>query len=462
MNTETIVQNVWTRSKLLIKSMIIGILVLVLQIPAMFVRDVIAEREQRQQDAIAEVSSKWAGHQVLTGPVLVIPYWQSAPDSSARQVRTREYAYFLPDKLDINANLTPQERHRGIYKVMLYSSEVTLSGSFSQPALQRLNIAPADVIWNEVTIKLPVSDNKGLNEEIYMKLNDSSVAMTPQISADPAIDNALQGDIPLTGPDDLKELRFSSSFVINGSQQISFTPIGRNTTVNLSSTWPHPSFIGDVLPQSSQVNTKGFKASWKSAFHKHNFPQQWKGNAYRLSDYKYTSGNNIQVMPVDVSKPATINNINTASFGADLFVPVNGYQKTMRSIKYAALVILLTFASFFLIETTNKRSIHPFQYGLIGLALILFYTLLLSFSEYISFNISYVIASLFTIGLISWFVRGLLASSRLTVFLSTILVLLYVYVFTLLQLQDYSLLLGSIGLFITLALIMHFSRKIQW
>jgi inner membrane protein len=167
-------------------------------------------------------------------------------------------------------------------------------------------------------------------------------------------------------------------------------------------------------------------------------------------------------MPVDVSKPATINNINTASFGADLFVPVNGYQKTMRSIKYAALVILLTFASFFLIETTNKRSIHPFQYGLIGLALILFYTLLLSFSEYISFNISYVIASLFTIGLISWFVRGLLASSRLTVFLSTILVLLYVYVFTLLQLQDYSLLLGSIGLFITLALIMHFSRKIQW
>ena len=89
--------------------MIIGILVLVLQIPAMFVRDVIAEREQRQQDAIAEVSSKWAGHQVITGPVLVIPYWQSAPDSSARQVRTREYAYFLPDKLDISANLTPRK-----------------------------------------------------------------------------------------------------------------------------------------------------------------------------------------------------------------------------------------------------------------------------------------------------------------------------------------------------------------
>ncbi len=462
MNTETIVQNVWTRSKLLVKSMIIGLLVLILQIPAMYVRDVIEEREQRQQDAIAEVSSKWAGHQVLTGPVLVIPYWESSQDSTARQKRTREYAYFLPDKLDINARVTPQERHRGIYKVMLYSSEVNMSGSFSPPALQKLNIAPEDVIWNEVTIKLPISDNKGLNEEISLKLNDSSVVLAPQTSQDASIDNALQGDIKLTGPEDLKELRFSSSFVINGSQQIAFTPVGRNTSVNLQSPWPHPSFIGDVLPQNSQVNGQGFTASWKSAFHKRNFPQQWKGGAYSISNYAPASGNTIHARAIDAVQPASINNINSTSFGADLFVPVNGYQKTMRSIKYAALVILLTFASFFLMETTNKRSVHPFQYGLIGLALILFYTLLLSFSEYMGFNISYVIASVCTIGLIGWFVRGLLASSRLTIFLSTILVLLYVYVFTLLQLQDYSLLLGSIGLFITLALIMHFSRKIQW
>jgi inner membrane protein len=134
----------------------------------------------------------------------------------------------------------------------------------------------------------------------------------------------------------------------------------------------------------------------------------------------------------------------------------------MRSVKYAALCILLTFASFFLIEINNKKSVHPFQYGLIGLALILFYTLLLSFSEYIGFNLSYVIASVFTISLIGWFVKGLLSSSRLASILSVILILLYVYVFTILQLQDYSLLLGSIGLFITLAVIMHFSKKIQW
>lgn len=462
MNTETLVQSVWTKSKLLVKALIIGILVLILQIPAYYVREVIEEREQRQREAITEVSSKWAGRQILSGPVLVLPYWQAAPDSTVKRPRTREYAYFLPDELTINAFVTPQEKHRGIYKVMLYSSDIKMSGSFSEPALGRLNIAPEDVIWNEATVKLPLSDNKGLNEEIRLQLNDSAVMMAPQTAEDPSIANALQGDLKVTGPADLKQLRFSSSFTINGSQQIAFTPVGRTTTVTMKSPWPHPSFTGDVLPQSSEVNQKGFSASWKSVFHKRSFPQQWKGDAYSISNYVHPATTSYDYRTTDAVVASRNNNINTASFGADLFVPVNGYQKTMRSIKYAALVILLTFASFFLIETTNKRSVHPFQYGLIGLALVLFYTLLLSFSEYIGFNVSYAIASVGTIGLISWFVRSLLASSRLATFLSTILVLLYVYVFTILQLQDYSLLLGSIGLFITLAIIMHYSRKIQW
>jgi inner membrane protein len=155
-------------------------------------------------------------------------------------------------------------------------------------------------------------------------------------------------------------------------------------------------------------------------------------------------------------------NISNNAFGADLYVPVSGYQKTMRSVKYSFLCILLTFAAFFLIETTNKRSVHPFQYGLVGLALVLFYTLLLSVSEYIGFNLSYLIASIATIGLIAWFVKGILSSSRLTTILSMVLLLMYTYVFSILQLQDYALLLGSIGLFITLAVIMHFSKKIQW
>jgi inner membrane protein len=134
----------------------------------------------------------------------------------------------------------------------------------------------------------------------------------------------------------------------------------------------------------------------------------------------------------------------------------------MRSVKYAVLCILLTFAAFFIIETVNRKSVHPFQYGLIGLALVLFYTLLLSFSEYTGFNTAYIIASVATVGLIAWFVKGILQSSKLTSVLAVVLMLMYSYIFTILQLQDYSLLLGSIGLFLTLAVIMHFSKKIQW
>lgn len=126
------------------------------------------------------------------------------------------------------------------------------------------------------------------------------------------------------------------------------------------------------------------------------------------------------------------------------------------------LCILLTFAAFFLIDVINRKSVHPFQYGLIGLALVLFYVLLLSFSEYIGFNTSYAIAAVATIGLIGWFVKGILSSGRLSSLLSLVLLFIYSYVFTILQLQDYALLVGSIGLFVTLAVIMHFSRKIQW
>ena len=456
---ETIVQNVWTKSKLLIKGLLIGLLVLLLQIPAFYVKDLIEEREARQKDAVAEVSSKWAASQTITGPVVVLPYWETKTDAGTSKVtRTKEFAFFLPDDLFIQADVSPQERHRGIYKVMLYSSHISIKGKFQAISVEKLNILPENIIWNEAVVKLPLSDNMGLNEEVTLKWKDSVLPLSPQTSDDRSIANALQAQLPVTSLQDLQNVDFSTAFSLNGSQQLLFTPTGKTTTVQMNSSWPHPSYKGAVLPQKSEVGPNGFSASWKSISHKRNFPQQWTGTAYSFNpiDLHFTT----DVVATPTVAPST--NINSSAFGTSLFMPVNGYQKTMRSVKYAALCILLTFASFFLIEINNKKSVHPFQYGLIGLALILFYTLLLSFSEYIGFNLSYIIASLFTIALIGWFVKGLLSSSRLASILSVILVLLYVYVFTILQLQDYSLLLGSVGLFITLGVIMHYSKKIQW
>ncbi|MDB5196387.1 MAG: creD [Flaviaesturariibacter sp.] len=447
---ETATQNLWSKSKVLIKGFVIGFLVLLLLIPTFYVQNLIEEREQRQKEAIAEVSSKWAGRQTVTGPMIGIPFWQVESETAGKIVRSKHYAYFLPDQLSISSQLMPQEKHRGIYKVMLYTSTINLSGSFQSVDPQKLGISPADIIWSDVFVKLSIADVKGLNEEVNLKWGDSLLNLSPQTFEDRSGSSGLTAPLPVSNLEGLRNISFSTAIHLNGSGQLQFTPTGKSTTVSLNSAWPHPSFTGDILPQTTQIKDSGFTATWKSLAHKRSFPQQWKDDAYSILNSGYGQD------------AVTRNNLTASAFGADLFVPVNGYQKTMRSIKYAVLCILLTFAGFFLIETTNKRNVHPFHYGLIGLALVLFYTLLLSFSEYIGFNLSYAIASVCTIGLITWFVRGLLSSGRLSALLSAILVLMYTYVFTILQLQDYSLLFGSIGLFLTLAVIMYFSKKLQW
>ena len=448
---ETNTESFWSKSKVLVKGFIIVIMVLLLLIPTFFVSELVREREQRQQEAINEVSSKWATRQVVTGPIIVLPFWKIENTTADKIVRSKQFAYFLPDELTINGTITPKEKYRGIYKVMLYTSKIDLSGSFKQVDPAKLGILPADIIWNEAYVKLNISDVKGLNEELHLKLNDSSYVLSPQIAEDNLSNNGLTAPLVINSVDQLQNLRFSSTIDLNGSEQLLFTPVGRITNVSLQSPWPHPSFSGDILPQTSDITKGGFKAAWKSLSHTRAFPQQWKGSTYNIG---YVGKRH------DVVAPG--NNLSSASFGADLFVPVNTYQKTMRSVKYAVLCILLTFVAFFLIETTNKKSVHPLQYGLIGLALVLFYTLLLSFSEYIGFNLSYAIAAVATIGLITWFVRGILTSGRLSAILAAVLLLMYTYVFTILQLQDYALLFGSIGLFITLAVIMYFSRKFKW
>lgn len=428
---ETTVAQAWQKSKLFFKALLIGILVLLLLIPAYFVEELIKEREQRQKDAYEEVSSKWAGSQIITGPVLVLPYAETVANVSGPPTILRKQAYLLPDKLTITGDMKPEERHRGIYQVMLYSSTLNISGKFNEIPLKQLRIDASSVLWNEAYVCINLQDPRGLKEEMQLKWNDSLVTLNPS-----AVNNAVMKDAFIAPVNVSPEgaISFSSRLQFNGSHELLFTPVGKETTVKLSSPWKEPSFTGVQLPEY-QITRDGFSASWKSLSHTRSYPQSWKETSYDLTN---------------------------ASFGTGLFIPVNGYQKTMRSVKYAILCIVLTFAAFFIIEMVNKKSVHPIQYALVGAALLLFYTLLLSFSEYIGFNIAYILATVATVGLIGWFIKGVLSSGRLSWLLSLLLVLLYGYIFTILQLQDYSLLLGSIGLFITLGVIMHYSRKIQW
>lgn len=432
---ENVANNLWQKSKLIIKGLIIGVLALLLMIPAYFVQGLIQEREARQRDAFAEVSSKWADRQNISGPVLVVPYMKQSTDNSGRPIIIKSLAYFLPDKLTVTSRVVPIKKYRGIYQVMLYSSVINMDGNFLSLPLEKLKLAASDMAWSEAYVCMGINDPKGLKEELKMNWNDSALSFTPSNTNNAVFKDCFVSPVSISSTAQSGPTKFSGQISLNGSEQLWFTPVGKQTTVQMQSTWPDPSFTGNQLPDTSSISKTGFMATWKSLSHTRNFPQAWKDDSY---------------------------NLNSASFGTDLFVPVNGYQKTMRSVKYAILCILLTFTAFFLIETNNKKSVHPIQYALIGCALILFYTLLLSFSEYIGFNGAYAIAGLATVGLITWFVRGLLSSARLSLLLSFVLVLLYSYIFTILQLQDYALLLGSVGLFLTLAIVMYYSKKVQW
>lgn len=457
-NLQETVKTAWLKSKWIVKGFIIGFLALLMMIPMLYVKNLILEREERQKEATREISSKWAGKQNIIGPIIGLPFWETdAGDTSSAKIKRKHIAYFLPDKLDIKARVNPKEKHRGIFKVMLYDAKLNITGSFTELAFTKLNIPEDKIIWNEAFVVMNIADSRGLNDQLMLNWKDSILELTPQAGSN---SDGMTALLKTSSADDFRNINFKATIDINGSEQLFFTPVGKTTIVEMESAWEHPSFSGNMLPQTTAITDSGFKATWKSMAHKRSFPQQWLDNAYHL-DYYFPLPAGTDIAKTDgVYTPSA--SVGTASFGVDLYIPVNGYQKTLRTVKYALLCILLTFAAFFLIETAHKKSVHPFQYGLVGLALILFYTLLLSFSEYTGFNTAYVIASVATIGLIAWFVKSILQSAKATTILSVVLVLVYSYVFSLLQLQDYSLLLGSIGLFLTLAVVMYFSKKLQW
>ena len=237
-----------------------------------------------------------------------------------------------------------------------------------------------------------------------------------------------------------KAYAFSIPLKLNGSGYLKFEPVGKETTVALESGWSSPSFEGDFLPDQREIRPEGFSASWKVLDLNRNYPQQWKG-----AEYSFGTGNH-----------------PSAHFGVRLVQTVDEYAKTERSSKYAILVIGLTFLIYFFYETLRRFHIHPFQYLLVGLALSVFYLLLLSLSEHLGFNTAYAVATAATIGLITVYSAGVFKNLRMTVQLTLLLGLIYGFIFIVLQLEDYALLTGSIGIFAALAAVMYYSRNVDW
>jgi inner membrane protein len=434
------------RNSVGLRMIIIGVLSLVMLTPAVFVSELIDERQQRRDTVIAEVSEKWGAQQTISGPVLTVPYkalvqTQNTDEKGVVRTATQQvtqYAHILPDTIDIRTALTPEVRYRGIYQIVLYRSVLRVRGRISLAGLKDLSVPFDDFYWNDAFVGLGLSDVKGIRDSVSMLWNGTKLEANPGLPTNDVLASGLAAKPVITRADaDAKaQYEFTVDMNLNGSGELFFTPLGRQTHVAVSAAWGDPSFVGAFLPVSREVSGAKFSAEWNVLHLNRNYPQQWTG----------------------VSSPS----VGNSTFGVKLKMALDEYQKTTRSAKYAIMFIVLTFLAFFMAEVLNKRVLHPIQYVLIGLALSIFYTLLLSISEQTAFNRAYLLSSVAIIGLIGLYTRSVLGSNLAAGIITGILTVLYGFLFIVLQLEDYALLMGSVGLFVILALVMYITRKVDW
>lgn len=415
------------------------IITLLLLIPTAMIKGLIREREATQIEAIREVSSKWAEEQTITGPLISIPYYRyvkqtSKKDSTEKLIQLKEYLHILPSQLRISGDINPEKRYRGIYEIVVYNSKLDISGTFNKLDLAAIEVEPQHIVFDKAEFVVGINDLRGIEEQVNLAWNNEQISFNPGVTSSDVVNSGINALLNLTEKDSTA-YNFNLSLDLKGSQLLYFTPVGKVTDINVNSEWSNPSFNGAFLPDNREVTENGFNANWNVLHLNRNFPQIWTGSRHF---------------------------INEAAFGIDLLLPVDNYQKSYRSIRYAILFIGFTFLVFFFIEVLNKISIHPIQYILVGVALIVFYTLLLSLSEHLKYNFAFIVSAVSTLLLIAGYVQAILKSLPLTTLITGILTVLYTFIFVIIQLQDYALLIGSIGIFIILGLVMYFSRKIDW
>lgn len=433
--------NSWIRSSVSLKLFIITFLILLLLIPTSMIKSIISERQYLNQETTAEVSSKWANEQLIMGPILTIPLIyeyerEYKKDNSVQleKVTVLEYYHVLPSLLKIDGQVDPKKLTRGLYEVVVFDSKSTVSGNFD------LHIEPdksglKEIKWDEAFLTIGISDLRGIKDEINFHWGDKAINAKSGSNIQSLIASGVTIELPTVKQNEA--ISFGFDLNLQGSKNLSYIPVGAITNVNLKSSWPSPSFNGSFLPDARTITDQGFTANWKILQLNRNFPQSWVGSHQQ-------------------------NNLFESAFGVNYILGLDDYQKSMRSAKYAVMTIVLTFLIFFLVEVLHKRKIHPFQYTLVGLSLSLFYVLLISISEHTSFNLAYIISAISVVVMISLYSLSVFKSSKHSLLLVATLTGIYGFLFVTLQLTDYALLMGSIGLTIILAITMYFTRNINW
>ena len=373
-------------------------------IPQLLLKNLVSERKSTESLAENEVFEKWAGPQTVIGPVIKIYY------SEEKNNKKETYAKIvLPEQLDVKGDVKTKLLKRGIYDFTVYETALDLTGQFKLPNDFEKMLDGHEWCFEKAKIVVGLPNLRGLSDNVTLKFG----GITYDMVAETGNLKGLSCEVDLSRVLEGETVDFSLVLPFKGAGDLMFAPVGQTTTVNLTSDCVTPSFTGYYLPDERHVTDTGFQAEWK-------------------------------VLAINRD------------------VPVEQYLQTDRAIKYAFLIILLTFAAVFFVEMRKAKPIHPVQYLLIGIALIVFYTLLLSFSEHINFGLSYLIACVMTIAMIVVFMASITKDKKTALGIGLLLAVLYTFVYVLLQLESYALLVGSVGLFIILGIAMFATQKIDW
>lgn len=433
---------------LLFKLGAIGLLMLILLIPLLMIGGLVSDRQQLRGSVLREIAHSSSGNQSLSGPIVVVPYvkmvreWKVDERSKERVQQlsvARGALYFLPERFDVEAKVRTEIRARGIYQARLFHADQQVQGQFHLPPRLGLGDDFNDYRFEPAYLTLGIADIRGIENVPALRIEGQD-----NLTFKPGSQVAWLGDgihAPLPSIDATKGSDFHYAFDLSlqGTGQLQIVPVGRASTVHMSADWPHPSFVGNYLPISRDITANGFSAKWSTSF----FSTNLKSAMQDCAKGKCTA-------------------FESRGFGVSFIEPVDQYLKSERAIKYALLFIALTFAGFFLFEVLKRIAVHPIQYGLVGLALALFFLLLLSLAEHIGFAWAYLVSASACVLLIGFYVSNVLRSLANGLGFTAALAVLYGLLYALLLAEDYALLMGAILLFAVLGGFMALTRRLDW
>ena len=429
------------RFPLFSKTLMIGLLTLLLLIPLGMIESKIGERHNLQLNVQQDIARSASGPQVLSGPHLVISYKlrerRTTKDEKGieKTILTESGPYEAvvpPHAVKIDGNADVEIRSRGIYQARLFNLHSMVSGDFSVPKGYGIDKPLDDIIPLAAYIVVNVSDSRGIHNAPSLTLNGAKLEFHPG-SVKPLAGNGMHVPLGALAATEPHSFVFGFPLDLQGMSTLAVSPSANHTEMSLKSSWPHPSFSGSFLPRTRTIDDQGFSAQWL------------------VTDL---ARNSAQVSPEQ--PPAA------EAFSVEFVDPVDVYLLSDRAVKYGVMFVVLVFTAFFMFEVLKSLRIHPMQYLLVGLAMAMFFLLIISLSEHIPFVAAYGISGSACVALIGVYLAGVLKHKKPAIAFSGGVALLYAVLYGVLQSEDNALLMGSLVMFAALAAVMILTRRMDW